>query len=89
MNIIVTATEREVFIKFDGITHFRCDRRELLGLQSWIVNRGRVTPVYAVQIYTKCGRDITLEYDKFDKWREVLDKLDGISFLNEWKIEDP
>lgn len=89
MKIDTTATEREVFIKFDGITHFRCDRRELLGLQSWIVNRGRVTPVYSVEIFTRCGSNIILEYDNIEKWKAVLAGLDSVPFLNEWKVQDP
>lgn len=89
MKIVVTSTERELFIKFDGITHFRCDRREVIGLQSWVVNRGRVTPVYSVQIYVRGGADITLEYDSIQKWRAVLAGLDAVPFLNEWKVQDP
>lgn len=76
-------------MKFDGITHFRCDRRELIGLQSWIINRGRVTPVYSVQIYTRSGREIILEYDNLEKWTSVLAGFDRVPFLNEWKIQDP
>lgn len=90
MKIDVTSTEREVFIKFNGITHFRVDRRELIGLQSWLVNRGRVTPVQAIQFYTRsCPQDIILEYDDIEKWREVLRQLDAVPFLNEWKVQDP
>ena len=89
MKIDVTASEREVFIRFDGITHFRCDRRELIGIQSWVVNRGRVTPVYSVQIYNRSGQDILLEYDNLDKWKRVLAGLDAVPFLNEWKVQDP
>lgn len=90
MNIEVSSTEREVFIKFNGITHFRCDRRELVGLQSWLVNRGRITPVYSIQIYTRSSaQDIILEYDDIKKWQEVLRLLDDVSFLNEWKVQDP
>lgn len=89
MKIEVTATEREIVIKFNGITHLRCDRRELLGLQSWVVNRGRLMPVYAVQIYTRCGKEIVLEYDSIEKWKKVLAGLDATPFLNEWKVQDP
>lgn len=89
MKIEVTATEREIFVKFNGVTHFRCDRRELIGLQSWLVNRGRVTPVYAIQIYARSGPEIILEYDNVEKWQEVLHQLDGVPFLNEWKVQDP
>ena len=89
MDIKVVSSEREVFVKFDGITHFRCDRRELIGLQSWIVNRGRITPVYSIQFYTRCGRDILLEYTDRDRWQRVLEELDKVPFLNEWKIQDP
>ena len=89
MKIEVSASEREIFIRFDGITHFRCDRRELIGLQSWHINRGRVTPTYAIQIYTARGPEIVLEYDRKDKWQQILKQLDGIPFLNEWKIQDP
>jgi hypothetical protein len=90
LKIEVTSTEREVFIKFNGVTHFRVDRRELIGLQSWSVNRGRVTPTYAIQIYTRsASEEIILEYDNVDKWRDVLSGLDGIPFLNEWKTQDP
>lgn len=90
MKIEVTSTEREVFIRFNGITHFRVDRRELIGLQSWVVNRGRVVPTFAVQIYTRAaGQEITLEYDNKEKWEEVLRQLDGVPFLNEFKVQDP
>lgn len=89
MKIEVTSTEREVFVKFNGITHFRCDRRELIGLQSWIVNRGRVTPCYSIQIYTKTGPVILLEYDDIEKWKAVISGFDDVSFLNEWKVQDP
>lgn len=90
MKIDVTSTEREVFIRFNGVTHFRVDRRELIGLQSWKVNRGRVIPTYAIQIYTKSStKEVILEYDQEDKWIEVLRQLDGIPFLNEFKIQDP
>lgn len=90
MNIEVSATEREIFIRFNGVTHFRCDRRELIGLQSWYVDRGRVTTVYAIQIYTARGKkDVTLEYTRRETWEEVLRQLDIVPFLNEWKIQDP
>jgi hypothetical protein len=90
VKIDVTATEREVFIRFNGTTHFRIDRRELIGLSSWIVNRGRVTPTYAVQIYTRsAAQEIVLEYDQLDKWTEVLRLLDDVPFLNEFKVQDP
>lgn len=89
MKIEVKSTEREIFIRFNGITHFRVDRRELLGLQSWKVNRGRATPTYAVQVYVRCGTEITLEYDNEEKWKEVLNQLDNTPFLNEWKVQDP
>lgn len=89
LKIEVTSNEREVFIKFNGITHFRVDRRELVGLQSWTVNRGRVTPVYAIEIYLRCGHNVVLEYDSLDKWQEVLSGLDCVPFLNEWKVQDP
>jgi hypothetical protein len=87
MKIDVISTEREVFIKFNGITHFRIDRRELVGLQSWKVDRGRVTPIYSIQIYTRAAnQEVVLEYDNIDKWKSVLDGLDGVPFLNEWKV---
>jgi hypothetical protein len=89
MRIEVSSSEREVFIRFDGITHFRCDRRELIGLQSWVVNRGRVTPVYSIQLYVRSGIDIVLEYDSQDKWKKVLAGLETTPFLNEWRIQDP
>jgi len=89
MKILVTSTEREIFIKFNGITHFRCDRRELIGLQSWLINRGRVTPVYSIEMCMKCGNNIILEYDNINKWKAVLSGLDNVLFLNEWKVQDP
>lgn len=90
MNIAVTATEREIFIRFNGITHFRIDRRELIGIQSWIINRGRVTPAWAIQFYARSSaQEITLQYDNQEKWTEVLKQLDGVPFLNEWKVQDP
>lgn len=90
MKIEVNATEREVFIRFNGVTHFRIDRREIVGLQSWSVNRGRVTPTYAIQIYTRsAAQEVTLEYDSIEKWSEVLRQLDGVPFLNEWRTQDP
>ena len=89
MQIDVTSSEREIFIKFNGITHLRCDRRELVGLQSWVINRGRVTPTYGVQLYNRSGCHILLEYDDIDKWKAVLAGLDGTAFLNEWKVQDP
>lgn len=89
MKIEVCSTEREVLIKFNDITHFRVDRRELIGLQSWSVNRGRVTPTYAIQVYTRSGVEIILEYDDVEKWRAVLAGLDATPFLNEWKVQDP
>lgn len=90
MKIDISTSERELFIKFDGITHFRCDRRELIGFQSWNVNRGRETPVFAIQLYTRSSAsDIILEYDDIEKWKGVLSQLDGVSFLNEWKVQDP
>lgn len=89
MKIEVTSNEREIFIRFDGITHFRCERRELVGLQSWHVNRGRVVPTYAIQIYTARGLEIILEYDSREKWQEILRQLDETPFLNERKVQDP
>ena len=89
MKIEVTSTEREVFIRFNEITHFRIDRRELVGLSSWIINRGRVTPTYAIQFYVARGGEVTLEYDSLEKWTEVLRQLDDVPFLNEWKVQDP
>lgn len=89
MKIEVNSTEREVFVRFNGVTHLRCDRREIVGLQSWVVNRGRVTPVYSIEIHTRCGNNIVLEYDTADKWKHVLSGLDSTPFLNEWKVQDP
>lgn len=89
MRIEVTSSEREIFIRFGGVTHFRCDRREIVGLQSWIINRGRVTPTYAIEIHMRCGNNITLEYDRMDKWEAVLSGLDATPFLNEWAVQDP
>lgn len=89
MKIDVTSSEREVFVKFNGITHFRFDRREITGLQSWVVNRGRVTPVYSIEVFTRCGKNAILEYDDIEKWTTVLSGLDSIPFLNEWKVQDP
>jgi hypothetical protein len=89
MKIEVSSTEREVFIRFNGVTHFRVDRRRLIGLQSWIINRGRVTPTYAIQIYAEGSPEISLEYDSREKWQEILHQLDGVPFLNEWKVQDP
>jgi hypothetical protein len=89
MRIEVSSTEREVFIKFNDITHCRFDRRELSGLSSWIIDRGRVTKTYAIDIVMKNGPNIQLEYDNFEKWKTVLDGLDATPFLNEWKVQDP
>jgi hypothetical protein len=90
VKIEVTATEREVFIRFNGVTHFRIDRRELIGLQSWQVDRGRVTPVYAIEFLTRSSAaPVILEYDKREKWIDVLTQLDGVPFLNEFKVQDP
>ena len=86
----VSSTEREIFIRLNGLTHFRLDRREIIGLQSWIINRGRVTPTYAIQIYTRSSNsEVVLEYDTAAKWSEVLKQLDSVPFLNEWKNQDP
>lgn len=89
MKIEVTSNEREVFIRFNGTTHSRFDRRRITGLQSWIINRGRVTPTYAIDIVMSEGPNILLEYDSFEKWKAVLDGLDATPFLNEWKVQDP
>lgn len=90
MKIDVTATEREVFIRFNGVTHFRIDRRELVGLQSWKVNRGRIVPTSVIQIYTRSSaQEVLLEYDQEDKWIDVLHQLDEVPFLNEFKVQDP
>lgn len=88
MKIEVTSTEREVFIKFNGVTHCRFDRRPVIGLQSYIVDRGRVTPTYVIEICTT-SNPIILSYDTFDKWAAVLKGLDDNPFLNEWKVQDP
>lgn len=89
MKIEVSSTEREVFIKFNGVTHCRFDRRRVTGLQSWIINRGRVTPTYAIDIVMSEGPHIALEYDTIEKWTAVLAGLDATPFLNEWKVQDP
>jgi hypothetical protein len=89
VKIEVSTTERELFIRFNGLTHARIDRRELLGVQSWKTNRGRETPVFSLEFYTRCGHNMLLQYDREDIWKEVLTKLDGVQLLNEWKIEDP
>lgn len=88
-HISVTSTEREVFIRINGITHCRIDRRRITGLQSWIINRGRVTPTFAIDVVMEAGPNILLEYDSFDKWKAILDGFDATPFLNEWKVQDP
>lgn len=89
VSVNVLATEREIQIKLNGITHCRVDRRELVGLQSWIVNRGRVTPVYAIELCMRCSVSVTLEYDNRTIWENVLAGLDTTAFFNEWKNQDP
>lgn len=85
MNITVTLTERELVIRFNGLIHFRADRRELMAMQSWIVNKGRDTPMYQICFYSKSGPRMVLEYDKHEVWEGVLKKLSRVSFLNEWE----
>lgn len=83
--IDVTTTERELSIRINGLPHFRLDRRQIVGMQSYIHNLGRDVPKYVIVFFCKDGAPIVLDYEKMETWSEILTKMDTVAFLEQWK----
>ena len=60
-------------VSFGDITHLRLDVTKYLGHQSW--RQGYGNKKFVIEI-TMAGGIITCDYDREDKWKEVLDGLD-------------
>ena len=60
-------------VSFGGVTHLRLDMTKYLGHQSW--RQGYGNRKFVIE-FTMAGGTITTDYDREDKWKEVLDGLD-------------
>jgi len=78
LNVAVTTTEKEFIIKFNGCTHLRLDRRELLGYQAYILT---LAGQHHIQFYNRSGQEIVVEYDDIHKWKQVLEELDKVTLF--------
>lgn len=86
VKIEIIKTETELFIKLNGITHFRIARREIIGYQSWLFTKDYLVPHFEIEFYTRCGNNVILDYDRKDIWEDILSELDKVIFLyDEWK----
>lgn len=81
LHVAVTTTDRELIIKFNGFTHLRLDRKELIGIQAYILT---LEGQHHIQFYNRSGQEIIVEYDNIEKWKQVLVELDKVPiFLEE------
>jgi hypothetical protein len=60
-------------ISFGGITHLRIDVTKYLGHHSW--RQGYGNQKFVIDFVLK-GGTIKCEYDREDKWKEILEGLD-------------
>lgn len=73
-----------IMILFDHYIHVMFSQDEFVGLQSWV--QGTYSPlIYKIEIYTKCGNNILLEYDTKEKWQNVLSLFDEVSLLKKYQ----
>jgi hypothetical protein len=77
LTVTATITERELFVRIAGVTHFRADRREIIGYQSWEPRRD--DRLFRIEVYVKHGAEILLEYSQRRHWLAVLKALDGVN----------
>jgi hypothetical protein len=61
-------------VYFGDVLHLHVDRAKYVGLQSWTDHAAS----YSIEITTRDGASITLEYDRADKWRAVLKAIDEV-----------
>jgi hypothetical protein len=60
-------------ISFGGVTHLRLNVTKYLGHHSW--RQGYGNRKFVIE-FTMAGGVITTDYDREDKWKEILDGLD-------------
>ena len=60
-------------VSFGGVTHLRIDATKYVGHQSW--RQGYGDRKFVIE-FTMNGGTITCEYDREDKWKEILVGLD-------------
>lgn len=78
MDITSNRDYRILVIKFNGITHLRLFIEEYIGHNTWFkCSSDRTFKEYYIQINTKCGTEIVLEYEKEEVWKEILNILDN------------
>lgn len=59
-------------IYFNDTLHLAFSRREVIGLQSWTF-----TGVFSIELTFRNGATITTEYDDVDKWKQILQLIEG------------
>jgi len=62
-------------IFISGLQHFFIKRKEVISIQSWIIQEDK----YIIEYSTK-DRDIKCVYEKFEDWQEILKQLSQIDF---------
>ena len=79
VSVTLLLSDREFFLHFNGQTHLRLPQSEFLGLQSWVVTHGPVDGgSFKVEVYTRSGAAILLEYDRREIWDDVLRAFDRL-----------
>lgn len=61
-------------IYITDLLHFSLTLSEYVGMQSWMT--GSKKKRYYIEFYLKEGESITLEYEKFELWKSILEELD-------------
>jgi hypothetical protein len=66
---------RDFKIHINDVLHFNIRNEEYIGCQSWL--DGKKISMYYIEVYTKSGNNILLEYDNEEIWKNVLNLIDS------------
>lgn len=70
INFTCESDPTDIRIFINGTLHLFLRRSEIVSFQSWYVNKNNLK----IEIYTNT-RDILLEYNSVEKWKEILKLL--------------
>lgn len=72
--IKITNDLHSLKIYINDLLHFSLLIENYIAIQSWIA--GTKKKRYYIEFYLKEGESITLEYEKFELWKSILEELD-------------
>ena len=70
--ITLTHTIKDLRIYIDGILHVHLLSDRYVGMQAWIERDGK----YCIELSVTEGKNIKMEYENVEVWKEVLKLLD-------------